>query len=32
MNDLKILTIIPARSESKGIPHKNIKLFNGDRF
>lgn len=26
---MKILTIIPARSGSKGIPHKNIKYFNG---
>ena len=26
---MKILTIIPARSGSKGIPHKNIKIFNG---
>jgi CMP-N,N'-diacetyllegionaminic acid synthase len=26
---MKILTIIPARSGSKGIPHKNIKSFNG---
>ena len=26
---MKILTIIPARSGSKGIPHKNIKFFNG---
>ena len=24
---MKILTIIPARSGSKGIPHKNIKFF-----
>ncbi len=26
---MKILTIIPARGGSKGIPHKNIKLLNG---
>ena len=26
---MKILTIIPARSGSKGIPHKNIKYFKG---
>lgn len=26
---MKILTIIPARSGSKGISHKNIKFFNG---
>lgn len=26
---MKILTIIPARGGSKGIPHKNIKPFNG---
>lgn len=26
---MKILVIIPARGGSKGIPHKNIKLFNG---
>jgi N-acylneuraminate cytidylyltransferase len=26
---MKILVIIPARSGSKGIPHKNIKDFNG---
>jgi len=29
IKNLKILTIIPARSGSKGIPHKNIKYFNG---
>lgn len=29
MKDLKILCLIPARSGSKGIPHKNIKLLNG---
>ncbi len=27
--DLQILCLIPARSGSKGIPHKNIKLFQG---
>ena len=27
--DKKILCIIPARSGSKGIPHKNIKDYNG---
>jgi N-acylneuraminate cytidylyltransferase len=27
--DKKILCIIPARSGSKGIPHKNIKEYNG---
>ena len=27
--DLKILCIIPARSGSKGVPNKNIKLFRG---
>lgn len=26
---MKILCIIPARSGSKGVPHKNIKEFNG---
>lgn len=26
---MKTLFIIPARSGSKGIPHKNIKIFNG---
>ena len=26
---MKILTIIPARSGSKGITHKNIKYFKG---
>ena len=26
---MKILCIIPARSGSKGIPHKNVKLFEG---
>lgn len=26
---MKILTVIPARGGSKGIPHKNIKLLNG---
>ena len=26
---MKILTIIPARGGSKGIPHKNIKPLNG---
>ena len=29
MSNIKILTIIPARSGSKGIPHKNIKNFKG---
>lgn len=29
MSDKKILCLIPARSGSKGIPHKNIRLFNG---
>ena len=29
MNNIKILTIIPARSGSKGIINKNIKNFNG---
>jgi len=28
-NNLKILCIIPARSGSKSLPHKNIKNFNG---
>ena len=26
---MKILTIIPARGGSKGVPKKNIKLLNG---
>lgn len=26
---MKTLVVIPARGGSKGIPHKNIKLFNG---
>lgn len=26
---MKILFLIPARGGSKGIPHKNIKMFNG---
>ena len=26
---MKILAIIPARGDSKGIPHKNTKTFNG---
>ena len=26
---MKVLTIIPARGGSKGIPHKNIKRLNG---
>lgn len=25
----KILAILPARGGSKGIPHKNIKMFDG---
>ncbi len=29
MTNVKILCIIPARSGSKDIPHKNIKLFKG---
>ena len=29
MNELKILCIIPARSGSKGVPNKNIKIFRG---
>lgn len=29
MTDKKILCLIPARSGSKGIPHKNIKGLNG---
>ena len=29
MTNIKILTIIPARSGSKGISHKNIKIFKG---
>jgi CMP-N,N'-diacetyllegionaminic acid synthase len=29
MKDFKILCLIPARSGSKGIPNKNIKLLNG---
>ena len=28
----KILTIIPARSGSKGVPHKNIKEFKGNEY
>ena len=26
---MKILTIIPARDKSKGMPQKNLRLFNG---
>ena len=29
MTEKKIMCIIPARSGSKGIPHKNIKMFKG---
>ena len=29
MKNYKILCLIPARSGSKGIPHKNIKLLQG---